>query len=95
MASFLGQKESRSKALRTDEVLKYMARLWQFDMLLESVDENRLDVDLQSRSPEHDPRRIDAKAAAGHGRIVSTFEPRGKRGDYRWSKQRGCAAIIR
>ncbi|CBW77406.1 Stage V sporulation protein R (plasmid) [Mycetohabitans rhizoxinica HKI 454] len=28
-----------------DEVLKCMARLWQFDMPLESVDENRLDMD--------------------------------------------------
>ncbi|WP_230959191.1 hypothetical protein, partial [Burkholderia stagnalis] len=32
--------------------------------------------------PEHGPGRIYAKAAVGHGRLVSTSEPRGKRGDY-------------
>nr|QGY72917.1 hypothetical protein [Mycetohabitans sp.] len=34
---------------------------------------DRLDVDLQSRPPEHGLGRIDAKTAAGHGRIASTF----------------------
>lgn len=43
---------------------------------------DRLDVDLQSRPPEHGLGRIYAKTAAGHGRVVSTSEPRGKRGDY-------------
>ncbi|MFA8373113.1 hypothetical protein, partial [Burkholderia thailandensis] len=42
----------------------------------------RLDVDLQSRPPEHGLGRIYAKTAAGHGRLVSTSEPRAKRGDY-------------
>lgn len=41
---------------------------------------DRLDVDLQSRSPAHGPGWIYAKAAACHGRLVSTSEPRGKRG---------------
>jgi hypothetical protein len=39
-------------------------------------------VDLQSRPSEPGPGQIYAKAAAGHGRLVSTSEPRGKRGDY-------------
>ncbi|PPB82821.1 hypothetical protein B0O95_11394 [Mycetohabitans endofungorum] len=34
---------------------------------------DRLDVDLQSRPPEHSLGRIDAKTAAGHGRIASNF----------------------
>lgn len=41
------------------------------------------DVDLQSRSPEHGLGRIYAKTAVDQGRLVSTSEPHGKRGDYR------------
>src|SRR5579859_2145976 len=43
---------------------------------------DQLDVDLQSRPPEHGLGRIYTKTAVGHGRLVSTSEPRGKRGDY-------------